>query len=439
MLSRFAQNDPNRCHAIKAHKSFVLRMMQVAQQQMQDNLCNARGFANLLYGCMNLSITPDEAWERAFWQNSQHKLNDFKPQEFSNTLYAAAKLSLKAHIDWKDHFWPMSQHKLRLFKAQEFSNMLYAIAKLGWQPPVDWIEDFWQESRKKLFCFKAQEFSNILYGASTLGLQPPTGWMEDFWQESRKKLHYFEAKHCSSTLHSAAILIMPPPKDWLGQLWTEIQRTMHHFKAQELSNALYAACVLEIPVPGDLANCFASTLQSIMDQQMMQIMHFNALYNASDYLETQGIHLTFLPDLLTPLQQGNSHTASRFQQKTGVALSKVLQEMRPHTLLKEEQFVASTASSADFFINACGKKGLVIQVDGPSHFLNKGTRRQCVDGFTAFQTRRLQDKDYQVLRLPYDLLNRHGLADIEDENSPVPPALADYLKEQLTPYLSLAT
>ena len=433
MLGRFAKNDHKRLQAIKAHKSFVPRMMQVAQQQMQGNLCSARGFANLLYGCMNLGITPDEAWQTIFWQHSQDKLNDFKPQEFSNTLYAAAKLSLKAPIDWKNPFWPMSQHKLRLFKAQEFSNMLYAIAKLGWQPPVGWIEDFWQKSRKKLFCFKVQEFSNILYGASKLGLQPPTGWMEDFWQESRKKLHRFDAQHCSSTLHSAAILIMPPPKDWLEQLWTEIHRTMHHFKAQELSNALYAACVLNAQVPGDLANSFASTLQSIMDQQMMQMMHFNALYNASNYLETQGVHLTFLPDLLAQLQQGDNHTASRFQQKTGVALSKVLKEMRPHILLKEEQFVAATASSVDFFIDACGEKGLVIQVDGPSHFLNKGTRRQCVDGFTAFQTRRLQDKGYQVLRLPYDLLNRHGVDDIENANSTVPKALAAYLKEQLTP------
>ena len=61
MLSRFAKNNPNCCDAIKAHRSFVPRMMQVAQQQMQFNRCDARGFANILYGCMKLSITPDAA------------------------------------------------------------------------------------------------------------------------------------------------------------------------------------------------------------------------------------------------------------------------------------------------------------------------------------------------------------------------------------------
>ena len=60
-LGRFAKNNPKRCDAIKAHRSFVPRMMQVAQQQMQFNRCDARGFANILYGCMKLSITPDAA------------------------------------------------------------------------------------------------------------------------------------------------------------------------------------------------------------------------------------------------------------------------------------------------------------------------------------------------------------------------------------------
>ena len=117
----------------------------------------------------------------------------------------------------------------------------------------------------------------------------------------------------------------------------------------------------------------------------------------------------------------------------------MLQDKCPQILLEAQLFIGDSASTSDFFIDACGDKGLVIQVDGPSHFLDQGTERQCVNGFTAFQTRQLQTHGYQVLRLPYDLLNKYGVYDIANDNSPVPQALAAYLKEQLAPYLPLAT
>ena len=143
MLGRFAKNNPKRCDAIKAHRSFVPKMMQVAQQQMQDNCCDARGFANLLYGCMNLGITPDETWEGSFWQNSQEQFVGFNPQCFSNTLYAAANLSLTPPQDWQQAFWTESQNQLRRFNPQELSNTLYAAAKLCLTPPKDWQQAFW--------------------------------------------------------------------------------------------------------------------------------------------------------------------------------------------------------------------------------------------------------------------------------------------------------
>ena len=169
------------------------------------------------------------------------------------------------------------------------------------------------------------------------------------------------------------------------------------------------------------------------------IRHLQAMYSARDYFEAQGINLVFNEDTPEKLRQSEDTRVSQLEEKTGFALAKVLQSMRPQTLLNAHHFMRATASTADFCIDACGEKGLVIQVDGPSHFLDKGTERQCVNGFTAFQTRQLQTHGYQVLRLPYDLLNKYGVASIHNESFPVPPALAAYLKEQLTPYLALAT
>ena len=474
MLSRFAKNKPNHCDAIKAHRSFVPRMMQVAQQQIQDNRCDARGFANLLYGCMNLGITPDAAWQTTFWQHSQDELNDFEPQHFSNTLYAAAKLSLTPPKDWQQAFWTESQKTLNDFEPQHFSNTLYALAHLSLTPLEDWKHAFWRHSQDKLNDFEPQHFSNTLYAAAKLSLTPPEDWQKAFWTQSQSKLRQFNPQHFSNTLHAAAKLSLTPfkdwqqafwtqsqsklrqfnpqhfsntlyaaaklsltlPEDWQQAFWTESQHQLRRFNSQGISNTLYAACVLDLTIPATVQ----SLVQPIVTSDTKEdIRCLQAMYNASDYLEAQGIHPVFNEDTPEKLRQRASTETSQLEKETRVALAKVLQDMCPQIPLKAQHFIGATASTADFFIESCGDQGLVIQVDGPSHFLDKCTERQRVNGFTAFQTRQLQDKGYQVLRLPYDVLKRHGVINIQNENSPVPPALAAYLKEQLTPYLTLAT
>ena len=360
MLSRFAKNDHKRLQAIKAHKSFVPTMMQVAQQQMQDNLCDARGFASLLYGCMNIGITPDKAWMETFWQHSRYQLERFAPQGFSNTLYAAARLSLTPPEDWQQAFWTQSQQRLKHFTTQGFSNMLYAAAQL------------------------------------------------------------------SLTL----------PEDWQQAFWTQSQHQLSRFKPQERINTLYAACMLNLKIPETVKPLVQSIVTSDTEED---IRYLRTMYNASDYLEAQGINLVLKEETREKLWQSEHTGVSRLEKKTGIALTKVWQDQCPQIPLKEQHFIRATSSSVDFFIESCGDQGLVIQVDGPSHFLNKGTERQCVDGFTAFQTRQLQKQGYQVLRLPYDVLETCGVYSIKNKNSPVPQALASYLKEQLSPYIPAAT
>ena len=356
MLGRFAQNKPKRCDAIKAHRSFVPRMMQVAQQQMQGNLCEARGFVTLLYGCMRLSITPDKDWQQVFWTQSQNQLSDFHTQNYSNTLYAAANLSLTPPEDWQQAFWTESQHQLGRFNPQELSNTLYAAANLSLTPPEDWQQAF----------------------------------------------------------------------------WTKSQLTLRRFNPQDFSNTLYAACVLDLTIPETVKSFVRPIVTSDREED---IRHLHAMYSAKDYLKAQGINLVFKENTLEKLRKSEDTRVSRLEKKTGIALAKVLQDMCPQIPLKKQHFIGATASTADFFIDACGDKGLVIQVDGPSHFLDNGTERQCVEGFTAFQTHQLKKQGYQVLRLPYDLLKKYGVYRIQNEQPSVPEALVAYLKEQLTPHL----
>ena len=281
MLNRFAKNNPNCCDAIKAHRSFVPRMMQVAQQQMQGNLCNARSFANLLYGCMNLGITPDAAWQTTFWQNSQDKLNDFNPQALSSTLYAAAKLSLTPPEDWQQAFWTQGKHQLKRFNPQNYSNTLHAAAKLSLTPPEDWQKAFWTQSQTQLKDFSPQGLSNTLYAACILKLKIPEDWQKAFWTQSKRQLR--------------------------------------QFNPQDMINMLYAACVLDLKIPETVKPLVQSTVTSNTEED---IRHLHAMYSAKDYLEAQGINLVFKENTPEKLRQSEDTHVSQLEKKPGSPLQR---------------------------------------------------------------------------------------------------------------------
>ena len=519
VLSGFVKNSPQDEEqirsSVKQHPRFVRTMMQVAENCMPSPTFYARTFTSLLYGCMHLKITPDEAWQAKFWKASQQKIRFCNPQEFNNILYAAAKLGLDVPQDWQtdfwhysykkldlfnerdlintlhaaanldlvitkywqnafweqsetklDHFntahltsilysaaklnlklpqswkkkyWAASKKKMGTFNPQNFSNTLYAAAKLNLTVPFDWQELFWDQSQGKLFAFSPQECSNVLYAAGEAQLQPPAQWQQAFWAASKKAMGTFNPQNFSNTLYAAAKLNLNVPFDWQELFWQYSGPILGDFNPQALGNTVYAACVLNLKLSDGVKAPLALCLQRHMSDNAILLQ---ALFNANDYLKTQGIDLVFPQDTLAQLQQNEDLTVTTMQRKTGWALLEVLQKesaLPANTVLAGERFIEATASSVDFFVKAFGPKGLIIQVDGPFHFLNKDTERQCVDGFTAFQTRCFKKAGYQVLRLPYDKLETFGVYEIKDDNSPVPPALSAYLKEQLSPHLTLTT
>lgn len=449
VLSGFVKNNPQDEEqirsSVKQHPHFVRTMMQVAENCMTRYSFNARfsfyrkTFTSLLYGCVHLEITPDEDWQAKFWEVSQKTIGLFNQKEFSNTMQAAAKLGLVIPKGWKKDFWYYSYKKLDCFNAIDLTNTIHAAAKLGLVIPKDWQGKFWEVSRQRFSTFSTQDLSLVLYAAGELVLELPERWQQAFWDHSYQSLGSFNAQDFSNTLYAAARLDLDVPQDWQALFWQYSGPLLGEFNPQALSNTAYAACVLSLKLPDEVKEPLALRLQNHMSDHVMLLQ---ALFNASDYLKAQGIDLIFSQDTFAQLQQHEEHTGTIIQRKTGWALLDVLQKecaFLPNVILEEEHLIEATASSVDFFVKAFGPKGLIIQVDGPFHFLNKGTRRQCVDGFTAFQTRRLEKQGYHVLRLPYDKLETFGVYEIENESTPASDELYAYLKEQLSLYLATVT
>lgn len=332
----------------------------------------------------------------------------------------------------------MTHEGLPTFKPQELCSTLFAAAEVPLSVPEEWLHLFWTITQNQLDRFDPKHLSSILYAAKTLAIQPPTKWQRAFWQQSQRQLNRFNAQDLSNTLLAASFLSLDVPKGWQADFWKGCQAQLSRSTTQALAGTIYAACVLDLQLPHEIKALFSSELPHLIEHTHMGL---GSLFSARDYLKRQEVDLVFPEDTLARLRCAADTSDSRIQKKVGWALLSVLKEVHADSqvVLEEEHFIESSASAVDFFIAACGDKGLVIQVDGPSHFLNKGTRQQRINGTTAFQTRFLRKKGYQVLRLPYDLLNRHGVFDIDDTDSLVPAALAGYLTEQLTPYLTTAT
>jgi very-short-patch-repair endonuclease len=74
-------------------------------------------------------------------------------------------------------------------------------------------------------------------------------------------------------------------------------------------------------------------------------------------------------------------------------------------------WIPGAATTIDFFVP---KHNLIIQVDGPTHYLSDGSQ----NGNTRFQTRLLEKLDYQVLRLGYRELDHDAKTYIQQQLAP---------------------
>ena len=180
---------------------------------MEHKVVEARGFANLLYACGQLGITPPADWLQSYWHASASKLGEFSEQGLSNTLFACGQLGITPPADWLQRYWHSSSAKLGEFSEQGLSNVIYACGQLGITPSVDWLQRYWHTSASKLGEFSTQGLSNTVYACGQLGITPPADWLQQYWHASALKLGEFKPQHYSNTLYACGQLGIKPPAD----------------------------------------------------------------------------------------------------------------------------------------------------------------------------------------------------------------------------------
>ena len=69
------------------------QLLSAAVTLIECKEVDAHGFANLLYACEQLSITPPADWLHRYWHASASKLGEFSEQGLSNVIYASFTVS----------------------------------------------------------------------------------------------------------------------------------------------------------------------------------------------------------------------------------------------------------------------------------------------------------------------------------------------------------
>jgi very-short-patch-repair endonuclease len=258
-------------------------------------------------------------------------------------------------------FWEKSQGKLSQFNPQELANSLYACAQLNLQPESPWMGAFWSASEGKLSEFTPQGLANTLYACAQLNLQPEDGWMEAFWKASEEKLSDFKPQDFANTLHSCVMMGCDTPDEFIQGI-----RTM---------------------------------------KEIFNPKGWHQLYTASVFAD---LSLDFPEDLVDQLRAFEDKGVSALEERAEKEIWKRLGEEN----VLHSHWISGAATTVDFFVQ---KHNLIIQVDGPTHYLSDGSQ----NGNTRFQTRLLEKLGYRVLRLGYRELDQDAKT---------------YIKQQLAPF-----
>jgi hypothetical protein len=369
---------------------------------------NAQVFSNIVWAYANVNIKHPGLFEEV--GNAIVALDDlksFKPQELSNVVWAYAT----AYIQHPGLFEKVGDtivemKNLKSLKPQDFSNTVWAYATANIQHP-ELFEKVGNAivELKDLQSFSAQEFSNILWAFATANIQHP-GLFKNIGDAivDLKDLKSFKPQELSNVVwaYATANIYHPNLFEKVGNAIVEL-KDLKSFNAQAFSNIMLAFATANIQHPG----LFMKVVNAIVEDDHLR--SFNAqglantawaftvsnvdaplLFNDAFTKALAGFQDEFIVEALSQLyqwhlwqtgEQSNSGLPESFLHKCHQAFiaadtassslqKDVVLELAALNLDPLEEYETPSGYKLDALIEINGKK-VGVEVDGPSHFINK--------------------------------------------------------------------
>jgi hypothetical protein len=296
------------------------------------------------------------------------KLKPFTPQGLSNIVWAYATNGMQHTALFSkvgDHV--VELNNLKSFDHQALANTVWAYATAGFQhhhlfkrigDHIIVLVD--------LKSFKPQDFSNTVWAFAKAGMQHP-----DLFSKvgdhivASDNLKFFTPQNLSNTVWAYATA-----NELRADLFEKIcialanRMEFQSFDPQALANIAWAYAVANAHAPMIFNNHFTNAL--LVTQHDFGIEERYQLHQWHLWQINELSHAGLPEELRERCYQafvGDDTTVSRFQKD-------VVRELRSIDLEPVEEFITSSGYSIDALVEVNGKS-IGIEVDGPSHFINK--------------------------------------------------------------------
>lgn len=295
------------------------------------------------------------------------------------------------------------------FKGEELNpmescNLLQSLAKLNIQPTISMIEELFNEKHQNYEEFNPPAISFILQSLALLGIKPSSKMLNGIFNETFRKCKKFRSEHISSLLWAMAKLGLKPVPKLRDVLLNEIYRQHQEFNPADVSQILWAFSVFG-KIPIEQIHVFKRILTThrlglIKNPNFFIQMHQFILSVSQDETKIQDIILPMLESIETQCRSMFIKKARIYEKSSRLQyeVERVIKQMG--LIAKHGVILHKIGYSVDIIV-IHRNNNIVIEVDGPSHFIRTLSGMYESNGSTIMKHRHIQNNGFKIIQIPF--------------------------------------
>jgi len=409
--------------------------------------CNAQDIANALYSFAKLSRAPSKECSSALRQQMMQHRQQLNPQMLSNILWAFAKLDSPPQENELLALEEQTTKRIKHFNAQALGNTLWAYATLELHPKPEFIRMLTNRIVKVIDDYTPQNVANTYWSLARLLLEPPRHLANALSRRSRVLMKGMRPQNTANILWAFARLgrgldeklaqaleaqldsavevkiqedrlIRVPsqnPRQSIGirgggppsgsQINTLKPMPSGNLNSQDLANSLWAMVVLD-RTKSPLFTKLWNMSQKMMGWDSRELVQ---LYEVYSYVTSKNEPVDGnLAESSSVIRWSNERDERRAREECAK-----IQALEKQTTSKFHYQVSDALTSlglghineirvgiwsVDIHVTEPGLDHVLIEADGPSHYLHESTIE---NGPAVLKHRALSDLGWTVVHIPY--------------------------------------
>ena len=302
-------------------------------------------------------------------------------------------LSNSFYNNWED----IALKLINKFNSQELAMSIHAFGKLGIAPSDEFIKTWEKQAINFIDQFNSQDLANSISAFSILGIAPSAEFIKAWEYKAISEIFHFNPQELANSIYAFGKLGTTPSelfkKIWQGTVIDKIDK----FDSQALVNTIHALNIMQIKISIPLKEalnklalnnlCKEEVHQIWIAEQIERYFFRDRLLNEENYR---------IIEEKVELYKYDKPTISVLQKDIFNHIS--ANKNIIYQTIEEESWIKEIAAPVDILITTMTGKKIIVQVDGPSHFI--GNDHQ-YNSSTKFNTKILEKLGYMVIRIAY--------------------------------------